>query len=116
MFERSFARDAAIIRVGENRTNHFLGVAALTQDCRAARGVLFGGTVGVVGPAFVIEIVQESGEAPKILVRAGLPSIGTHAGFDGQSVFAQAFVLPVFTQKSPGVISRWQSWHCVLLN
>jgi hypothetical protein len=45
--------------------------------------VFFGGTVGVVGPAFVIEIVQESGEAPEILVRAGIPSIGTHAGFDG---------------------------------
>jgi len=65
--------------------------------------------VGVVWPAFVIEIVQESGEAPEILVRAGIPSIGEHAGFNGQSVFAQAFVLRVFTQKSPGVISRWQT-------
>src|SRR6266403_250627 len=83
VFERSLARDATIIRVGENRTNHFLGIPALTKDRRAASRVFFSGTVGVVWPAFVIEVVQESGESPEILVRAGIPSIGTHAGFDG---------------------------------
>ena len=39
-----------------------------------------------------------------------------HGRFNGQSVLAQAFVLRVFTQKSPGVVSRWQSWHRVLPN
>jgi len=47
---------------GEDRANHFLGIATLTQDCRAASRVFFRRTVGVVWPAFVIEIVQESGE------------------------------------------------------
>jgi hypothetical protein len=39
----------------------------------------------------VIEIVEQADDAPKILVSTQLPSIGAHAGLDGERMFAQTF-------------------------
>jgi hypothetical protein len=111
VFQGSLSRDAAVIGVREDGANHFLGIATLPQNRRAACRMFCSGTVGVIRPALVIEIMQKRGDAPKIFVGAGLAGIGADAGLDGQGVFAQAFVLRVLTQESPGVVSRWQSSH-----
>ena len=64
-----------------------------------------GWMVFLIGPALVIEIVQQRGDSPELLVRSGFAGIGAHASFDGQGVFAQIFVLREFAEEVPGVVS-----------
>ncbi len=59
-----------------------------------------------VGPALVIEVVEERGEAPGIFISALLPGVGPHASFDGQHVFSEAFGLGEFANDFPGVFAR----------
>ena len=74
-------------------------------------GCWFGGAVRVVGPALVVEVVQQRGEAPQIFISAGLSRVSAHAGFYRQRVLAQIFVLRVFAEQSPSVISCWPGRH-----
>src|ERR1700688_5152896 len=97
MFERSLARHVAILGVRYDGANHFFRVAALAQDRRSSRGMFFGGAVRVIGPALVVEVMQQGGESPEFFLGAGLSRIGAHAGLYSQRMFAQAFVLCVFT-------------------
>src|SRR5713226_5272287 len=61
--------------------------------------------VGFVGPALVVEVMQQSGDAPELFIGAVLAGIGADAGFHGQHVLAEAFGLRVFAQKLPGVFA-----------
>jgi hypothetical protein len=63
------------------------------------------GMVLVVGPALVIEIVEQSGEGPQFLIGSILPRVRAQAGLDSKGVFSQAFALRVFAQKFPGILS-----------
>jgi hypothetical protein len=65
------------------------------------------GVVGV-GPALVIEIVNQSSEAPEFFVSARFAGVGADASFYCQHVFAERFRLRVFADKFPGVFARWQ--------
>ena len=98
MFEGSLARHVAVFGVRNDGANHFFRIAALAQDRRSARGMFFRGAVRVIGPALVVEVVQQGGEAPEFFLGAGLSRVCAHAGLDRQRVFAQAFVLRVFAQ------------------
>ena len=71
----------------------------------------FGGMVLLIGPALVVEIVQQRGEAPKLLVGGGLAGVSAHASFDGERVLAQIFVGGVFAEQGPAasrVIMVWE--------
>src|SRR6266849_1990486 len=72
--------------------------------------MLLGGMVGVVGPTLVVEIVQQRRQAPKLIIGAELARIGAHAGFHGQRMFAQVFVLRVLAQQSPGIVPTRHHW------
>ena len=99
------AGNAGIIGMRENGADDFFGVAQLAEDfCAIGRMLLVGG-VGVVGPAFVIEIVEQGSEAPKFFVGAVFAGVGADAGFDGEHVFAQAFGSGVLAEKFPGVVA-----------
>src|ERR1700679_2627633 len=69
--------------------------------------MFLGGVVCWIRPAFVVEIVQQRSDAPKIFVRAQLSGVSTHAGFYGQRVFAEAFTLRVLAQKVPRLVPIW---------
>jgi hypothetical protein len=63
--------------------------------------------MGGVRPALVVEIMKQGREGPEIFVSAEFSRVSTRAGFDGQSVFAEALSLSVFTQKLPGIFTGW---------
>jgi hypothetical protein len=88
VFELGFASDASVIGVGEDGANEFGGIAVFAEDFGAFRGMLTIGRVVIVGPAFVVEVVQERGEGPEVLVGAEFAGIGADAGFDSEHVFA----------------------------
>ena len=46
----------------ENRVDHFFRVAAFAENFGTLVGMLLGRVVGGVGPAFVIEIMEQTGE------------------------------------------------------
>ena len=66
----------------------------------------------LIGPALVIEIVQQRSQAPGFFVGAGFARIGTDTRFDREHVFAQALRSGVLAQQFPGVLARR---HAILL-
>ena len=103
--ERGFARDIAIVGVREDGADEFVAVAAFSKDFRAFGGMLAVGGVVIVRPAFVVEIVKESGEAPGVFVGVIFAGVGADAGFHGKHVFAEGFGLSVFADEVPGVFA-----------
>src|SRR5438477_6780930 len=96
MFERTLARRVGVIGVGYDGANDFFRVAAFAEDFCAFGGMFaVGGVIGV-GPALVIEIVQQGGDAPEFFVGTGFAGIGPDAGLDRQHVLAQGFRLREF--------------------
>jgi hypothetical protein len=72
--------------VRQNRAADLLGNAALFQDLAAPERMIFGGRI-----LFVIEVVNETNQAPEFFVLAKLPGIGAEARFHRKSVFAKTF-------------------------
>ena len=79
---------------------HDLGVALGRQDLDAPEGVVL-----LVGPALVVEVVEEAGEPPELLVLALEAGVVAHGGLDGQGVLAQAFLLRVLAEELPGLVA-----------
>jgi hypothetical protein len=46
------------------------------------------GGVFLVGPTFVIEVMEQGGKGPGFFVSAGLAGVGAYAGLDREHVFA----------------------------
>ncbi len=105
VLEGRLARDAGIIRVREDRANNFFGVAALAQNFRAFRGMPRVGSVLVVGPALVIEVMKQRRDAPKLFISVLLARVGADAGLDREHVLAQALRFGEFAQQLPGIVA-----------
>jgi hypothetical protein len=105
VFEGRLPNDAGIIGVREDRANDFVGVAVLAQNFRAFRWMPRIGNVFVVGPALVVEIVEQGGDAPKLFIGALFACIGADAGFDRQHVLAEALRVGEFAQQLPGIVA-----------
>src|SRR3990172_2722219 len=88
----------------KNGTDQFLRVPTFPQNDRALRGVFLSGMVAVVGPAFIVKIVEQGGEPPEFFVVAELAGIGADTGFDGQGMLAQAIACSEFTEKVPSSV------------
>jgi hypothetical protein len=82
--------------VAKDCVNHFFRVSAFAENFRAFVGMFLRGMMGGVGPAFVVEIVEQACEGPEIFVSAEFSRVRAGAGFQGESVFTQAFALRVF--------------------
>src|SRR5262245_37422871 len=61
--------------------------------------------IGRIGPALVVEIVQQADDAPALLVLAELAGISPHRRLDGDHVFLEAFALGVFREQLPCVVA-----------
>ena len=112
------ARDARrlvgeVIRVGLDRVDHLLRVAALPEDRRAAQRV-----VRRVRPALVIEVVQQADRPPQFLVLPPDPRVGPHRRLDGEHVLDEAVTLRVLPHEGEVGISihlailRRRNEHC----
>jgi hypothetical protein len=86
------ARHAAIFGVGEDAASDILGPATLLEDLVADKGMLLGR-----GILFVVEVVQQAGDAVFFDILAKFFGVSAHAGFDCKCMFPQAFRLGVFT-------------------
>ena len=87
-----------IIGVRLDGVNHVFRIAALFQNLGALQRM-----VRRVGPALVIEVVQQADNAPCLRVFAEFARIGAHGGFDSKHVLDQARVFCVFLQEGEGV-------------
>jgi len=103
-FHWRVATDAGVFGVGHDGAADFVGVSALFQDFVAFIGMLFGG-----GPAFVVEVVDESDDAPEIFGFGGSVGVfartGAHAGLHGERVLAQALGLGELGEELPGLVA-----------
>ena len=82
------------------------GAAALELGQRRAR------VAGLrVGMALVVEVVQQPGDAPELLVGAELAGVGAHRGLDGEAVAAQRLRLAPTRQQGPGLVARKGRGH-----
>ena len=95
------ARHAGVVGVRQDRARHPLRIALLAQDLDAAERM-----VRRVGPALVVEVVEQRDDAPVLLVLAPQPRVAAHRGLDRQRVLPQALALRVFRQQRPGGVAR----------
>ena len=86
--------------VREDALDHLLGPALFAQDRRAVLRVLVERRVHLV-----VEVVQEGGHAPELLVLAELLRIGADGRLDGESMAPQGLALRVLRQRLPGLIA-----------
>jgi hypothetical protein len=91
--------------VGEDGADDFFGVTLLAKNLGACGGVLLVRGVGLVGPALVVEIVEQSGDTPELFIGAMLAGVGADAGFHRQHVLAETLRLRVFAQELPGLFA-----------
>src|SRR5207247_11440790 len=103
--ERRVARQAEVRRVREDALDHRLGVALLAQDRRPVLRVLL-----ERGVDLVVEVVQERGRAPELLILPEAHGVSADRGLDGEGVAEQRLALRVPREGLPGPVSgRLQS-------
>src|SRR5688572_12112522 len=64
-----------------------------------------------VGVPLVIQVVQQSGDPPKLLVLAEPPRVGAHGRLDGQYVLAKRRRLGPLAEEGPGLRTRKLEGH-----
>src|ERR1700751_478764 len=89
-----------MLRVGEDGLDDLLGIALLAQD----RGTVLGMLVER-GMDLVVEVVEESRDAPELLVLAELPRIRRGRCLDRERVPQQRLALRVARQGLPGAFA-----------
>ena len=85
----------------QDRLDHLARIAALLEDPAAEEGCSAG-----VGVLLVVEVVDQPGEAPDLLVAAELLRVGAHGGLHGQGVLAQAGGLGVLVEQGEHVVAH----------
>src|SRR5262249_18562773 len=98
LFHQALPFHTAVVGMGKDGAADLLGIAAFFEDFVAHERVL-----GRGGIFFIIEIVQQAGDAPLVFVLAELAGVGAHTGLNGQHVLAQALRLGVFAKQAPGL-------------
>src|SRR5690606_36144025 len=88
-----------VLGMAENRADHLLRAAALTQDLRADYGMTLDADVGV---ALVVEVVQQSDQAPEVRILTEALGIGPHRRFHREHVAQQMRLCGVLGDELPG--------------
>ena len=83
-----------IVGMRLDRVDHVVRIMPLFEDCRSLERM-----IGRVGPAFVVEIVQEPDGAPLLLVFAVFAGVGPQRRLDGQHVPHEVFVFCVLANE-----------------
>ena len=64
-----------------------------------------------IGIALVVEVVQQTREAPQLLVPAEPAGVRAHGGLDGQDVLAEGRRLGPLAEEGPGLRARKLDGH-----
>src|SRR5713101_3334843 len=88
LLERALARHTAVVGVRENGLDHPLRVSLLAQDLAAPERMIL-----EARPPFVIEIVQQRDNAPRLLVLSECAGIASYGRLDGERVLEEALAL-----------------------
>src|SRR5581483_1890230 len=99
LLHRGEARHAGVVAVRLDRTDDRAGDAGLLEDRLPVLRV-------PARVALVIEVVEQSGDAPHLLVLAELRGVVPHRRLDRETVLAEAVALGVFAQERPGFVAR----------
>ena len=84
-----------------DRVDHLLGVSALLEFLEHVAGM-----AGVeVRIALVVEVVDEPGDGPQLLVLAVAARVGPHRRFDREGVLAKRVRLGPLAEQLPGVVA-----------
>ena len=75
--------------VAEDRLENVLGPPEAAEVPDPFAGMLLIGGLGGVGVALVVEVVQQAGQAPALLVLAEVSRVGAHRGLDGEHVLPE---------------------------
>jgi hypothetical protein len=63
-----------------------------------------------VRPALVVEVVEEAGQSPELLVLVPETGVKTHRRLDGEGMLAQSFLLRVLAEELPGLVTAGESF------
>jgi UDP-N-acetylglucosamine 1-carboxyvinyltransferase len=99
-FQLCVAGEAEVRAVRENTLDHLLGVSLLAQDRRAVLRVLV-----ERGVDLVVEVVQQRGHPPELLVLFETLCVGAHRGLDCKRMAQQRLALGVAVEGLPGTLS-----------
>src|SRR6185312_5329993 len=97
LLQRCVARDREVLGVGEDTLDHDLRIALLAEDRSPVLRVLVERWVDLV-----VEIVQQRGPAPELLVLAVMPRVPPDGGFDGERVTQERLALRITSEGLPG--------------
>ncbi len=100
LLQRRVAGHGEMLGVREDPLDHDLRIALLAQDRRAVLRMLVERRMDLV-----VEVVEQRGDAPQLLVLAEFPRIRTHRGLDGERVAKERFALRVTSQRVPGAVA-----------
>ena len=100
LLQRRVARQAEVRAVREHRLDHLLRPALLAQDRRAVLRMLVERRVDLV-----VEVVEQCGRPPELLVLAELRRVGAHRGLHRKRVTQQRLALRVAVERLPGLLT-----------
>ena len=89
------------VRVTKNKVAPPFRVAEFRKNLRSSVRVVLG-----VGRALVVEVVEESDDAPHLGVAAAFDGVGAHRRFHTEGVFDKARIVGVFGQQVPRLVPR----------
>ena len=106
LLQRRVAGQREVLGMREHGLDDLLRVALLAEDRRAVLRVLVERRVDLV-----VEVVEERGDAPELLVPAELARVRGRRSLDRERVTEQRFALRVPRQRLPGLFAcRGHSW------
>jgi hypothetical protein len=100
LLEGSVPRHGEVLCVGEDRFDQLLGIALVTQKRSTVLRVLVEGRVHLV-----VEVVEERGDAPELLVLVEAPGVPADGGLDGEGVAPERLALRVLREGFPGLLA-----------
>ncbi len=100
LLELRVARHREVLGMREDGLDQLLRVALLAQDRRAVLRMLV-----ERGMDLVVEVVEEGGRAPELLVLAVEPCVGADGRLDGERVPQQRLALRVLRERLPRLLT-----------
>src|SRR4051812_29353276 len=99
LLQRRVARKLQVLRMRQNGLDDLLWIPGLAQDRRSVLGVLVKRRMHLV-----VEVVEQRGDAPLLLVAAEFPRVGGGRRLDCERMTKERFALRVRRQRLPGLL------------
>jgi hypothetical protein len=100
LLQRRVARQRQVLGMREDGLDQLVRVSRIAKDLGSVLRVLVQGRVDLV-----IEVVEQSGRAPELLVLAELARVGGYGRLDRERVAPEGLALRVLREGSPGAVA-----------